>query len=76
MTDCSFTVSGPSTGTDNGTVEVKYTNPTGKAAVQHRDGNNLQVNNVSGCDGVVSNGETVTYAATYKLTPIQTIASP
>jgi hypothetical protein len=67
MTDCSFSVSG--------NVEGQYPNQTGKFKLQDH-GDTLVISDVSGCLGVVSNGDSVKASATYKFKPIQTIGSP
>ena len=39
-------------------------------------GGNLHAYNVSGCAGILSNGDPVTISATFTLSPKQTITSP
>ncbi len=55
---CSADVTGSATGT--------YTNSTAKLAVT---GGTLTISGVSGCLGLINNGDTATLTATYNLTP-------
>ncbi|ROO86781.1 hypothetical protein EDD29_4361 [Actinocorallia herbida] len=69
---CSASVGG-TTATTPGSVNGTYTNSTGVLAVS---GGNLHVWNVSGCFGLLHNGDAVTYTANYTLAPTLTITSP
>ncbi|GAB2825705.1 hypothetical protein GCM10022221_24750 [Actinocorallia aurea] len=69
---CSATVSGTSASTP-GSVTGTYTNSTAKLAVS---GGNLHLWNVSGCFGLLHNGDAVSYTATYTISPALTITSP
>jgi hypothetical protein len=68
---CSMTVGG-TTATATGTVDGTYTNSTGVLKVT---GGNLHIWNVKGCFGLVATGDPSTFAASYKITPKQTITS-
>jgi hypothetical protein len=69
---CSATVGG-ATATSTGTVNVTYTNSTGKLATT---GGNLHVYNVSGCAGLINSKDPTTFSGSYTVTPKQKITSP
>jgi hypothetical protein len=71
-TGCSFTVAGTS-GNVGGTADIIYTNSTAKLDVI-ASGSTLHVWNVSGCLGLVNNGDPVAYTADYTVKPPQTIS--
>jgi hypothetical protein len=73
--DCSATVDGTSATADNGQVDGTYTNKTHKLKIL-TTGGNLHVYNVSGCLGLLNNGDTTTFSGSYTITPAQTISSP
>jgi len=70
--DCSATVDGTAAGADNGEVKATYTNSTGKLKVK-TTGGNLHIYDVSGCAGLIADGDATTFSATYTVSPIQTI---
>jgi hypothetical protein len=72
--DCNAEVDGTAAGADNGTVKWTYSNSTGKLTYRPTGGN-LHLYNVSGCLGVLSNGDSVRVSGTGPVTPTQTITS-
>jgi hypothetical protein len=68
-------VDGTSAGADDGQVTDTYTNSTAKMNIL-TTGGNLHFYNVSGCLGLFRNGDSVTFSASYTLSPAQTITSP
>ena len=72
---CSAVIDGTSGTAKDGTVRFRYTNGTGHLTVL-ATGGNLHAYNVSGCAGLVNNGDQVTISATFALSPKQTITSP
>ena len=73
---CSAVVDGTtSANADNGTVKIKYSNSNHDMKVVSASGN-LRIYVITGCSGVFVNNDTVHYAATYAITPQQTITSP
>jgi hypothetical protein len=71
---CSADVRG-ATATSTGKVKVTYTNSTHKLKVL-AGGGTLHVFNVSGCAGLLHNGDATQFVGTYTVTPAQTITSP
>jgi hypothetical protein len=71
---CSADVRG-ATATSTGKVKVTYTNGTHKLKVL-AGGGTLHVFNVSGCFGLINNGDATQFTGTYTVTPAQTITSP
>jgi hypothetical protein len=71
-TGCSFTVAGASASV-GGTAKMTYTNSTAELSVL-ASGGTLHVWDVSGCLGVVSNGDPASYNAVYTVNPAQTIS--
>ncbi len=69
---CSATVDGTSGTGSNGQVNVTYTNSTGTIQVLTA-GDNLHIYDVSGCTGLLSNGDPVTFSASYTISPAQVI---
>jgi len=69
---CSATVDGTSDTGSNGQVNVTYTNSTGTIQVLTAGGN-LHIYDVSGCTGLLSNGDPVTFSASYTISPAQAI---
>jgi hypothetical protein len=66
MTGCSFTVTGSAPGNfNNSTSSLNLT-----------AGSGLSVSGVSGCLGLVKNGDHPTYVASYKTSPTEKITSP
>ena len=72
---CSAAVDGTSGTAGNGTVKFTYTDGTAKLKVLTAGGN-LHFRNVSGCAGVVRNGDPATLSATFTVSPKQVITSP
>jgi hypothetical protein len=71
--DCSAVVDGATSGTaDNGKVTVTYTNSTGKLKVL-TTGGTLHIYDVSGCLGLLNNGDVSTFSGSYTVKPKQTI---
>jgi hypothetical protein len=73
-TGCSATVGG-TTATATGSVKGTYTNSTGKLKILPTGGT-LHIWNVSGCFGLLTNGDASSFVGTYTITPKQTITSP
>jgi hypothetical protein len=69
---CSASVAG-ATASSTGTVNVKYSNSTGKLTTS---GGNLHVFNVNGCAGLINSGDATTFTGSYAISPKQTITSP
>jgi hypothetical protein len=72
---CSAVLDGTNGTAHNGMVKITYTNSTHKLKVL-TTGGNLHVYNVSGCFGLIANGDAGTISSTYTVTPAQTITSP
>ena len=71
---CSADVRG-ATATSTGKVKVTYTNSTHKLKVLP-SGGTLHVFNVSGCAGLINNGDATQFTGTYVVSPAQKITSP
>jgi hypothetical protein len=69
---CSATVDGTSATGNDGQVNVTYTNSTGTIQVLTAGGN-LHLYDVSGCTGLLNDGDPVTFSASYAISPTQTI---
>jgi hypothetical protein len=69
---CSLVIDGTSGSADNGMVKVTYTNATHKLKIL-AGGDNLHVWDVSGCLGLVANGNKGTITSTQTIKPAQTI---
>ncbi len=74
-TDCTAVVDGTSGTASDGVIPFAYTTGTGKLKLLSA-GENLHFYDVSGCLGLVDNGDSATYSGTYTITPKQTITSP
>jgi hypothetical protein len=72
---CSATVDGTGASKHNGTVKVTYVNKTHKLTVLPTGGN-LHIYNVSGCFGLINDGDGSSYTAVNAVSPAQTITSP
>jgi hypothetical protein len=72
---CSAVVNGTSGTTADGVVAVSYANTTGKLTI-HTAGGNLHWYHVSGCAGLLGDGDPATLSAAYTLSPKQEITSP
>jgi hypothetical protein len=69
---CSAVIDGTSGTADNGQVKITYTNSTHKLKILPTGGN-LHVYDVSGCLGLINNGDAGTVTSTYTVAPAQTI---
>jgi len=72
---CSAAINGTSGPVSNGVVAVSYANATGKLRVLPAGGS-LHWYHVTGCAGLVGNGDPAQLSATYAISPPQTITSP
>jgi hypothetical protein len=72
---CSATLDGTGAGKNNGVTKATYTNSTGKIKLLG-PGGNLHSYAVSGCFGLVNNGDVQQASGTETVTPKQTITSP
>jgi hypothetical protein len=72
---CSASVDGTGAKKNNGMVRVTYSNRTHKLTVLPAGGN-LHVFGVSGCLGLINNGDGSAFTAAYAITPTTTITSP
>ena len=70
---CTATVDHTSATSNDGSVTGTYSNSTHNLVTS---GGNLKLFNVSGCLGLINSGDSVTFLATYALSPPQTITSP
>ena len=70
---CSATLEG--TTASNGKIKVTYTNSTGKLKLLGTGGN-LTAENVSGCFGLINNGDHQNASGSLTVSPKQTITSP
>jgi hypothetical protein len=75
VVNCSAVIDGTSGTATDGIVKFRYTNSSGQLTVL-ATGGNLHAYNVSGCFGLVNNGDPVMISATFALSPKQTITSP
>lgn len=71
-TGCAATLDGTAAGADNGKVAVSYTNSTGALKILSTGGN-LHDWGVSGCLGLINNGDPEVASGTTTVTPKQTI---
>lgn len=69
---CSATVDGTGATKNNGRVKATYTNSTGILKVL-TSGGNLHIYRVSGCAGLIHNGNAATFSGSYKVSPKQKI---
>ena len=74
-TGCSATLDGTGAGKNNGTTKITYKNSTGTITLLG-PGGNLHSWAVSGCFGLINNGDPQQASGTGKVTPKQTITSP
>jgi hypothetical protein len=72
---CTAVADGTGATAHNGTVQVTYTNKTGKLAML-KTGGKLHLYDVKNCQGVVRDGDSVAIIATYRVSPVQKITSP
>ena len=71
---CSATLDGTAAGANNGITNATYTNSTGK--IKLLGSGNLHSYAVSGCFGLVNNGDVQKASGTETVTPKQTVTSP
>jgi hypothetical protein len=71
---CSATLDGTKAGANNGTTKISYSNSTGKLKLL--GSGNLHSWAVSGCFGLVNNGDTEKASGTETVSPKQAITSP
>jgi hypothetical protein len=72
---CSLVIDGTSGTANNGTVNATFTNSSSNLQVL-TTGSTLHIYNVSGCFGLVKNGDGATFAGTYAISPKQKVTSP
>jgi hypothetical protein len=72
---CSLVIDGTSATAHNGTVKATFTNSTSTLKVL-ASGSTLHIYSVSGCFGLVNNGDAASFAGSYAISPSQTITSP
>jgi hypothetical protein len=72
---CSFVVDGSSATADNGTLITRYRNSNHILRVIPQ-GSTLHIYDVSGCFGIINNGDAVSVSASYKVSPKEKITSP
>ena len=73
---CSATVDGTSATAHNGKVAGTFSNGTDTLTVLNTGGNLHLYNPSSGCAGVITNGQAVSFTGKYKFAPKTTITSP
>jgi len=71
---CSATLDGTGAGKNNGVTKISYSNSTGKLKLL--GGGNLHSYAVSGCFGLVNNGDAQKASGTETISPKQKITSP
>jgi hypothetical protein len=74
-TGCKATLDGTGAGKNNGVTKITYTNSTGKIKLL-ASGGNLHSYAVSGCFGLINNGDPQQASGSGTVTPKQTITSP
>lgn len=72
---CGATVDGTGATKNNGMVKVTYSNKTHKLTVLAKTGN-LHIYKVSGCFGLIKNGDGSSYNSVNTVSPAQKITSP
>ena len=72
---CSAVVNGTSGTTADGVVAVSYANTPGRLTI-HTAGGNLHWYHVSGCAGLLGDGDPAALSAAYAVSPKQEITSP
>jgi hypothetical protein len=70
---CSWVIDGTAATASDGVISFRYTDSTGKLTTT---GGDLHAYHVSGCAGLVGNGDPFTVSAIFTLSPKQTITSP
>ena len=74
-TACTAVIDGTSGTASDGVLRFRYTDSTSRLKLLSTGGN-LHYYNVSGCFGVIVNGDVATLGATFTLSPKQAITSP
>jgi hypothetical protein len=74
-TGCSATLDGTAAGANNGKTKITYSNSTGKITLLS-SGGNLHSWAVSGCFGLINNGDVQKASGSGTVSPKQTITSP
>jgi hypothetical protein len=72
---CSAVVDGTGAGKNNGMVKVTYVNKTHRLTVLPTGGD-LHIYDVSGCLGLINNGDLSSFTSVNAVSPAQTITSP
>jgi hypothetical protein len=72
---CSFVEDGTGGTANNGRMKGTYANGSSQAKITV-SGGNLHVYNVSGCAGLITNGDPLTVSGSYTISPHQTVTSP
>jgi hypothetical protein len=72
---CTAVVNGTSGSNPDGVVAVTYANQTGKLKI-HPAGGTLHFYHITGCAGLLRDGDTATLSATFTVSPKQDITSP
>ena len=72
---CRAVIDGTSGTAGDGSVEVSYTNSTGRLKLLTADGN-LHFYNVMGCFGLINSGDDAALSARFTVSPRQAITSP
>jgi hypothetical protein len=70
---CSWVIDGTAATASDGVISFRYTDGTGKLTTT---GGDLHAYNVSGCAGLIGDGDPFTVSAIFTLSPKQAIASP
>jgi hypothetical protein len=76
MLSCSATVDGTGAAKHNGMVVATFSNGTTTLTVSNTGGNLHLYNPSSGCSGLITNGQAVSFTGAYKFAPKTTITSP
>ena len=76
LINCTATIDGTSATAHNGKVAGTFSNGTDTLTVLNTGGNLHLYNPSSGCAGVITNGQAVSFTGKYKFAPKTTITSP
>jgi hypothetical protein len=72
---CNATVDGSTATANDGSSPIHFHNTLAKLKIEPL-GSNLHAYGVTGCTGVINNGDSIMFAGAYLLSPAQTITSP